>query len=511
VAKGDLRGTLTGSVNSVTNPTVASGSVAVSVGDLVFGTMSQQTALSASGTVTDNLGNTYAYVNAGTDGGTVAGRSFYARVTVAGTLTTVNVPATASANDASVVADVIEGPFLTSPLDASLANATDATTPFTCTATGVMAQASNVVMAAISIAANQTVAATSPSTICGTVARANASVGQSRRVVSATTSVAPEFTGTSATAVQTTAAFKLDPTSALTPALFTNSQTFHEPTVTPGAVGVTPDLFTNSQTFHAPTVLSTYPLTPDLFANSQTFFEPTVASDGPGSQDLTPSLFTNTQTFHAATVGAGAVDLTPSLFTNAQTFHGPTVAPGAVDLTPSLFSNAQTFFAPTVVGEGGEQDLTPDLFVNEQIFYSPTVEGVVVAPPVGGGGTGAGGSFSRSQWKKLRDLKAAIQDAEEYAAELAPRSQIKVAKAAQAAAAVAEAVAQHAKLAEVAKLNAITNALDAATGAKTIAATIRHADEAKALADRALAAVIAKAQAEADEEEEAIALLLLLT
>jgi hypothetical protein len=506
VAKGDLRGTLTGSVNSVTNPTVASGSVAVSVGDLVFGTMSQQTALSASGTVTDNLGNTYAYVNAGTDAGTVAGRSFYARVTVAGTLTTVNVPATASANDASVVADVIEGPFLTSPLDASLANATDATTPFTCTATGVMAQASNVVMAAISIAGNQTIAATSPSTICGTVARANASVGQSRRVVSATTSVAPEFTGTSATAVQTTAAFKLDPTSALTPSLFTNSQTFHEPTVTPGAVGVTPDLFTNSQTFHAPTVLSTYPLTPGLFTNSQTFFEPTVASDGPGSQDLTASLFTNTQTFHAATVGAGAVDLTPSLFTNSQTFHAATVAAGAVDLTPSLFSNAQTFFAPTVVGEGGEQSLTPDLFTNSQTFYSPTVALGEVASPVGGGGTGAGGSFSRSQWKKLRDLKAAIQEAEERAEELTTRGKAKVVKATEAAAAVAEAVAQHAKLAEVAKLNAITNALDAATGAKTVAQTMRHADEALAIAKRALIAM-----AEADEEEEAIALLLLLT
>jgi hypothetical protein len=209
VAQGDLRGTLTASVNSVTNPTVASGSVAVSVGDLVFGTMSQQTNLTATTTITDNLGNTYAYVNAGTDAGTVSIRSFYARVTVAGTLTTVNVPASASTNDASVVADVIAGPFQTSPLDANPANATDATTPFTCPATGVLAHNSEVVMAAIAIAGNQTVAATSPSILAGTVARANASVGQSRRVVSATTSVAPEFTGTSATAGQVTASFKL--------------------------------------------------------------------------------------------------------------------------------------------------------------------------------------------------------------------------------------------------------------------------------------------------------------
>jgi hypothetical protein len=372
VAQGDLRGTLTGSVNSVTNPTVASGSVSVSVGDLVFGTMSQQTALSASGTVTDNLGNTYAYVNAGTDGGTVAGRSFYARVTVAGTLTTVNVPATASANDASVVADVIEGPFLTSPLDASLANATDATTPFTCTATGVMAQASNVVMAAISIAGAQTVAATSPSTICGTVNRANASVGQSRRVVSATTSIAPEFTGTSATAVQTTAAFKLSPpTQGLTPSLFTNSQTFHAPTVAPGSVDLTPSLHTNAQTFYAPTVaFPAQALTPDLFSNAQTFHSPTVAA----TYDLTPALHVNAQTFHASTVAPGSVDLTPSLHSNAQTFYAPAVAPGAVDLTPSLYTNSQTFHSPTVELEAaGAQDLTPSLFTNSQTFHGPTV------------------------------------------------------------------------------------------------------------------------------------------
>lgn len=211
MAKGDLRGTLTASVNSVTNPTNATGSVAVSVDDLVFVTMAQQTNLTAS-SVTDNLGNTYNAVNAGTDGGTVTARSFYSHVTNAGTLTQVSVAATASTNDASVVASVIEGPFLTSPLDANPANGTDATTPFACPATGALAQASEVVMSAIAVAGNQTVAATSPSLISGTVARANASCGNARRVVSSTSSVTPEFTGTSATAVQVTASFKLDTT-----------------------------------------------------------------------------------------------------------------------------------------------------------------------------------------------------------------------------------------------------------------------------------------------------------
>lgn len=375
MAKGDLRGTLTGSVNSVTNPTVASGSVAVSVGDLVFGTMSQQTNLTAAGTVTDNLGNTYAYLNAGTDAGTVAIRSFYARVTNAGTLTTINVPATASTNDASVVADVIEGPFLTSPLDANPANATDATTPFTCPATGTLAQADEVVMAAIALAANQTVAATSPSSLTGTVARANASVGQSRRVVSATTTVTPEFTGTSATAAQTTASFKLDPTQALTPSLFTNSETFFSPTITPGSVALTPSLLSDDDTLHAPTVGTTYGLTAALFDDGDTFFSPTMEAAGGEDQSLTPSLVSDGDSFFSATV-ASTYGLAAELHSDDDSFFGPTVAAGAVDLAPSLFSDADTFFAATATP--GAVDLAPALYTDADVFHSPAVAGDAV-------------------------------------------------------------------------------------------------------------------------------------
>lgn len=416
MAQGDLRGTLTGSVSSVTNPTVASGSVAVSVGDLVFGTMAQQTNLTAAGTVTDNLGNTYAYVNAGTDAGTVTIRSFYARVTNAGTLTTVNVPATASANDASVVAAVIAGPFLASPLDANPANATDGTTPFTCPATGTLAQASEVVMAAIALADNETVAATSPSVIAGTVARASASVGQSRRVVAATTSVVPEFTSVTATAAQVTASFKLETTQALSPSLYSDSDTFNSATVTPGAVNLAPSLFSDGDTFFSPTVTAISPLTVSLFTDDDTFHSATVTpgavnlaaslfSDGdsfpsaavtPGAVDLTPSLFSDGDTFFSATVGS-SYGLTASLFTDGDTFHSATVSPGAVDLAPSLVADGDTFFAatvsasntllpglftdadtfssPTVSADGGGQTLTAERYDNSASFYSPLVEG----------------------------------------------------------------------------------------------------------------------------------------
>lgn len=208
MAQGDHKGSLTASVNSVTNPTNLSGSVSVAVGDLVFGVFAQQTALTAAGTVTDNLSNTYSYVNAGTDAGNATIRCFWARVTNAGTLTQVSVPATASTNDASAIASVIEGPFKSSPLDANPANATDGTSPHTCPATGTLAQTSEVVMAACSLASNISMTATSPASLTQAVARANVSCAISRTVVSATTSVAPEFgNGATANAAQTTASF----------------------------------------------------------------------------------------------------------------------------------------------------------------------------------------------------------------------------------------------------------------------------------------------------------------
>ena len=210
MAFGDLRGNLTASVNSVTNPTVATGSVVCVTGDLVFVVMGQQTALTAA-SVTDNLGNTYSAVNAG-NLSTVSARCFYSRVTAPGTLTAVNVAATASANDASVVAAVIEGPFLVSPLDANPANTTDATTPFNCPPTGTLAQADEAILSAHAVASNQTLVASSPGIISGTVARANVSTALQRRVVAATTTVTPVFTGTSAAGVQVTASFKKDTT-----------------------------------------------------------------------------------------------------------------------------------------------------------------------------------------------------------------------------------------------------------------------------------------------------------
>ena len=159
----------------------------------------------------------------------------------------------------------------------------------------------------------------------------------------------------------------------LTPSLFTNSQTFYGPTVTPGSVTLTPSLFTNTNTFYAPTVSqggSTQDLTPGLLTNTNSFFNPTVT---PGSVTLTPSLFTNSNTFYGPTVTVGAVSLAPTLLTNSQTFYGPTITVGSVTLAPSLLTNTQTFYGPTVSQSSGTQTLTPDLLTNTSTFYAPTI------------------------------------------------------------------------------------------------------------------------------------------
>lgn len=413
MAQGDLKGSLSLTGASVGTSNALTGSVSVAVGDLVFVGFAQQTALTASGT-TDNLGNTYSAVNAGTDAGVVTGRAFYSRVTVAGTLTTVTVAATSSTNDFAGIADVYEGPFDTSPLNANPANGSnDLTSPFTCPATGSLNMSHQMVVCCVMHDNNVALTATSPNLKGGEANRANAAVVIGHKLVSSTSTTSPEFTGTNPAAnVLITASFRAN----LLPSLVTDSDSFFTPTVTPGAVDIGPSLYSDADTFFAPTVAATYDITPSLFDDADTFFAPTVSQDA-GSQNITPSLFDDTDTFFAPTVTPGAVDIAPSLYTDSDTINAPTVSatydltpslysdtdqffaptvsatvdvspslyadtdtffapavsPGAVDITPSIYADADQFFAPTVSGEGGTQALTPSLYIDADSFFAPTV------------------------------------------------------------------------------------------------------------------------------------------
>jgi hypothetical protein len=213
MAFGGLRGTLVGGNNSIPNPLPATGSVAVVVGDLVVALIAQQTALTVTA-VTDNLGNTYTAQNAGTLASTtISGRMFYSRVTVAGTLTTVNAATTSSTNDASISAAVYEGPFKVSPLDASPTNLTaDTTTPYSCPATGTLAQADELCIGWFAAAGNATFTAGGGFTKSIQQSQsANAATAICALVVAATTTQTPSWTGTApSNDVLGTASFRKD-------------------------------------------------------------------------------------------------------------------------------------------------------------------------------------------------------------------------------------------------------------------------------------------------------------
>jgi hypothetical protein len=183
----------------------------------------------------------------------------------------------------------------------------------------------------------------------------------------------------------------------IAPSLFTNTQTFYSPTVTTTR-NLSAGLFTNTQTFYSPTRTSSNAVSPSLYTNTQTFYSPTATR----SNTLAPALYTNTQTFYspAATSTRG---LEASLFTNSQTFYGPT-ASAINPLLPSLFTNEQTFYSPTVAVAGLPQELSPSLFVNTNTFYPVTV----VDPPVqlvGGGGGDASSSSRPAKPKSKRKAK----------------------------------------------------------------------------------------------------------
>lgn len=89
-----------------------------------------------------------------------------------------------------------------------------------------------------------------------------------------TFNAADAATGDSFFNIAETVAFKAEE-QALTPSLFTNSNTFYSPTVA-ATYALTPSLYTDADTFYAATVATTYALTPSLYSDADTFYSPTV-------------------------------------------------------------------------------------------------------------------------------------------------------------------------------------------------------------------------------------------
>jgi hypothetical protein len=133
-----FRGTSTTSnVLQGTNPTVA-------VGDLVYGNCWNVGSSNLTGSVTDNLGNTYTKVTGTTSGG-ASNTLFYSIVTNAGSLTSITAVTSAGQNT-NISAVVYKGNI--TAIDANPAPATSASqSQITAPATGTLAQSSELVLA----------------------------------------------------------------------------------------------------------------------------------------------------------------------------------------------------------------------------------------------------------------------------------------------------------------------------------------------------------------------------
>lgn len=159
----------------------------------------------------------------------------------------------------------------------------------------------------------------------------------------------------------------------LTPALYTNTNSFFSPTVT--AAGptqtLTPALYSNTNTFLSATVTRSNTLTPARYDNGNTFYSATVTA---GTVTLSPARYDNGNTFYSATVTqSGAPQtLTPALYTNGNTFYAASVS-ASNTIAPDRYDNTNTFYAATVTQSAAPQTLTPALYTNDNTFYAATV------------------------------------------------------------------------------------------------------------------------------------------
>lgn len=145
----------------------------------------------------------------------------------------------------------------------------------------------------------------------------------------------------------TVAAEEAVTTQTLTPALFTNTQTFYAPTVAPGAVALTPGLLSNTNSFHAPAIAvnPAGPNSPSTVTSELVNFE-TASWSGTGNAAASDDAY--------ATVSLGIGDLSYALrctnfgFTSDDIPSGATIDGILVEVEVSQDGDAVSAVSPLV-------------------------------------------------------------------------------------------------------------------------------------------------------------------
>lgn len=200
----------------------------VAIGDVAVVAFADQVG-GSSPTIADDLGNTWIPLSGPTTN-TVRASKWYSIIANPGIMTVTITFGSSAASRAGVLAVWDASAFGASPLDKNITNANDSTTPYDCPTSGTLAQADEIVLGFVFVAGieGNINTVTSPSTLAvaygstGGNAATNSSVAISYRKVTATTAVAPQFTGTSRTGIVSTASFKITPINAGTPKLMNN-------------------------------------------------------------------------------------------------------------------------------------------------------------------------------------------------------------------------------------------------------------------------------------------------
>lgn len=234
MAFGDLRGSFEAGSTSPGTGFAATGSIALSVGDLIVVAYGGR-ANGLTVTFNNNLSLTFTALASGD--ASANARPVYAayhRVTAGATLTSVTTSHASNTGDMALCVAVFEGVFDAAPLDKNPALLSDATTPFTSNLSGTLSQADELVVGyqgqgngtadggygasgSFTVAVDESTGTGSNTGSCAIF----------RQLVAATTSIAAAVTGTSQTATVGVATFKKGGPSnvTLTPGLVTDTLT----------------------------------------------------------------------------------------------------------------------------------------------------------------------------------------------------------------------------------------------------------------------------------------------
>jgi hypothetical protein len=155
------------------------------------------------------------------------------------------------------------------------------------------------------------------------------------------------------------------------PDSWTDTVTYHDPTLDPGIVSVLPDSWTDTVTYYEVSLVSLNYIQPDGWTDTVTYYDPTL---DPGIVSVLPDSWTDTVTVYEPVVGGG---IGPDSWTDTVTYYDPTLDPGIVSVLPDSWTDTVTYYDPTLAA--GVVNVLPDSWTDTVTYYDPTLDPGIVS------------------------------------------------------------------------------------------------------------------------------------